>query len=230
MPPQDDHDPTQWNASQIVAHNMAAARELREMTQAEVADALSAATGAKWSATTVAQAEGSVAGTRIRQFTATELVALSRIFDLPITYFFMPSSDPDIGFKTADSPRGGWSWEYLLTLVWSHEDNYPLLADRAAEASSAAHRGKRPHGPLGGTTRTYTVQYSPRDALAAAMYGMARRGLRGTRLPGKEISDLAERLHELAFVLEAFNNYPPSAFLSGPALEEFERRTQQSDD
>lgn len=72
-----------WTASQVVAHNLSRARELRGLTQVQVAERLSRFTGTKWSQATVAQAEGSVSGQRIRQFTANELVALARTFDLP---------------------------------------------------------------------------------------------------------------------------------------------------
>ena len=82
-----------WSASQVVAHNLTQARELRGMTQTEVAERLSQFTGTAWTATTVAQAEGSVTGNRVRQFTANELVALARTFDLPVLYFFLPPED-----------------------------------------------------------------------------------------------------------------------------------------
>ena len=49
-----------WTASQVLAHNLTRARELRGMTQAEIAERLTQFTGSPWSATTVAQAEGSV--------------------------------------------------------------------------------------------------------------------------------------------------------------------------
>ncbi|MGH9269178.1 MAG: hypothetical protein ACRD0D_13520, partial [Acidimicrobiales bacterium] len=77
-------EPRTWNASQVVAHNMTRARQLRGLTQAEIATRLVAFTGNPWSQATVAQAEGSVLGVRVRHFTATELVALARVFDLPV--------------------------------------------------------------------------------------------------------------------------------------------------
>ena len=41
-------NPDRWNPSQIVAHNMTKARELRGLTQTEVAERLSRFTEAKW--------------------------------------------------------------------------------------------------------------------------------------------------------------------------------------
>src|SRR5437660_9602165 len=86
-------DKRRWTASQVVAHNLTRARELRGLTQTEIAERLSRFTGSNWSQATVAQAEGSVGGQRVRQFTANELVALARTFDLPVLVFFLPPDD-----------------------------------------------------------------------------------------------------------------------------------------
>ncbi len=100
-----------WTTSQVVAHNLSRAREMRNLTQTEVAERLAVLTGSKWSATTVAQAEGSVSGQRVRQFTANELTALARTFDLPVLYFFLPPEDEQGAFETPDASPAGWSWE-----------------------------------------------------------------------------------------------------------------------
>ena len=86
-------EPKAWTASQVVAHNLTRARKLRGMSQAEIAERLTRLTGTNWAQATVAQAEGSVSGERVRQFTANELVALARTFDLPLLYFFLPPED-----------------------------------------------------------------------------------------------------------------------------------------
>lgn len=82
----------------------------------EVAERLKRFTGTNWTQTTVAQAEASISGTRVRQFTTNEFVALARTFDLPVLFFFMPPEERR-GFATPDSPPGAWRWEYLL--MWS---------------------------------------------------------------------------------------------------------------
>jgi transcriptional regulator with XRE-family HTH domain len=115
--PKRDQPSQTLSASQVVAHNLTRARELRGLTQAEVAERLSRFTGARWSQVTVAQAEGSVSGQRVRSFSANELVALARTFDLPVLYFFLPPEDKRPGFGAPDSPATGWPWEYLLLLV-----------------------------------------------------------------------------------------------------------------
>src|SRR5207244_9963769 len=123
-----------WTASQVVAHNLTRARELRGLTQSEVAERLSRFTGSNWSQATVAQAEGSVGGQRVRQFTANELVALARTFDLPVLFFFLPPDD-GAGRLMTDDAKGGLPWEYLVVLLLGHRDSFPTLADRAANWS-----------------------------------------------------------------------------------------------
>src|SRR3954447_20920889 len=97
-------DTRAWTAAQVVAHNMSRARELRGLTQAEVAERLSKFTESRWSQATVAQAEASVSSLRVRQFTANELVGLARCFDLPVLYFFLPPEDGANGLAAPDSP------------------------------------------------------------------------------------------------------------------------------
>ena len=41
-------------------------------------------------------------GNRVRQFTANELVALARTFDLPVLYFFLPPEDKAGTLRTPD--------------------------------------------------------------------------------------------------------------------------------
>ena len=75
-------DTRTWTSAQVVAHNMARARQLRGLTQAEVAERLSKFSESRWSQATVAQAEGSVSGPRVRQFTANDVVwNLKRVLD-----------------------------------------------------------------------------------------------------------------------------------------------------
>lgn len=71
-------------------------------------------------------------------FTANELVALARTFDLPMLYFFMPPEDGRLGLAAPHSPAEGWSWEYLLMLVWGHRENFAVVAQRAAPWAHAS--------------------------------------------------------------------------------------------
>ena len=212
-----------WTPAQVVAHNMTRARELRHLTQAEVAERLTKFTESRWSQATVAQAEGSVSGQRVRQFTANELVALARCFGLPVLYFFLPPEDAADGLAAPDSPAKGWPWEYLLLLVWGHRNNFPIVADRAAPWAHASAVLTVPKDDvldavpdtalLAELTRD-RERYTPEDMLAVAFNGLARRRMRGAQLPGEELQTLAASLRGLADALEAFNNYRPGTFLA----------------
>ncbi|MGA5374206.1 helix-turn-helix domain-containing protein [Streptomyces griseoincarnatus] len=76
--------------NQIVAFNMWRARRSQGWSQQDVADLLEKYTGKSWSNASVSAAERSWQGGRPRRFDANEIVALSRIFDEPVAYFFMP--------------------------------------------------------------------------------------------------------------------------------------------
>lgn len=84
----------------------------------------------------MAQAEGSVGGQRVRQFTANELVALARTLDLPVLLFFLPPDDGD-GTLVTDDRRAGLPWEYLLLLVLGHRGNFGVLASGAPTGSTS---------------------------------------------------------------------------------------------
>lgn len=210
-----------WSASQVVAHNLTKARELRGLTQTEIAERLSRLTGTTWTQATVAQAEGSVTGTRVRQFSANELVALARTFDLPVLYFFLPPADGTRAFETADAPAKGWPWEYLLLLVWGHAKNFPAVADRAAPWAHASTivtvpaddvLGPRPEGALLAALTRDRERYTPEDMLAVAFNGLARRRVRGALAAEDDVSSVVESLRGIADTLEAFANRRPGTF------------------
>jgi transcriptional regulator with XRE-family HTH domain len=83
--------------NQLVGYNLFCARQERGWTQAQAAEALEPHLGVRWTVAQVSAAERSVDGTRIRQFTADDIVAFAQAFDVPITYFFLP-------------PRPGATW------------------------------------------------------------------------------------------------------------------------
>jgi transcriptional regulator with XRE-family HTH domain len=225
-----------WTASQVVAHNVSWARRLCGLTQVEVAERLKRFTGTNWTQTTVAQAEGSISGTRVRHFTANELVALARTFDLPVLFFFMPPEDERRGLGTPDSPPGGWRWEYLLMLVWGHRDNFPVMAERAApwaHASSVLVPGAdglddRPddHRPV--KVARSRERITPEDMQALAFNGLLRRCMRGPTQLGQEAQVLAANLRKLADAVEAFDTDPPATYFDPAELRELATRTQRA--
>jgi transcriptional regulator with XRE-family HTH domain len=233
------NDQRRWTASQVVAHNVTRARELRGLTQAEIAERLSRFTGTKWTQATVAQAEGSVGGQRVRQFTANELLALARTFDLPVLFFFMPPDDGD-GRLVTDDARTGLPWEYLLVLVLGHRGTFPLLADRAANWSHLLAQGidipwsdalpdpDARAAEIVGTLR-HREPLLPEDILAAVFHGLATRRMRGARQPGDDIETFANNLRGLADALTAFINYRPGEFVDEQVVAEVaEQRRKRS--
>lgn len=218
-----------------MAHNLTRARQLRGLTQSEIAERLSTFTGTPWSAVTVAQAEGSVTGQRVRQFTANELVALARTFDLPVMYFFLPPEDRSGELRTPDA--GDMPWEYLMLLLWGHRHNFPDVAERAAPWAHASTVLVPDDDVLDPVDDTWLVQdlkrrrehLTPEDMLAAAFNGMARRHIRGS-FAGGDLQKLAENLHRLAYAFEALNGYPPGAFFDTETLRRKARSKGDEDD
>jgi transcriptional regulator with XRE-family HTH domain len=86
--------------NQVVAYNLARAREARGWSQEEAGRRLEPYLGTAWSKATFSQAERSLDPGRSRGFTADEIVAFSRCFGYPVTWFFLP---PPPG--QADVPR-----------------------------------------------------------------------------------------------------------------------------
>jgi len=112
------------SSSVVVAHNMARARRLRGLTQAQVAEHLTRYTEKTWTQVAVAQAERGVTGARMRSFTINELVALARVFDTSVLFLLAPPSDrPDVeialpGDRDLDLDRGD-----ISDLLFGTEDS-----------------------------------------------------------------------------------------------------------
>ena len=88
----------------VVSYNVRAIRERRGMTQQQVADRLATVTGHQLPQASISAMERGFDGERRRRFDAHELYLLSVVFDVPITYFFIPP--PGTGFaELADTGR-----------------------------------------------------------------------------------------------------------------------------
>ena len=111
--------------NQIVAHNVARARELRGWTQEQAAEALAPYLGARLSGPSFSNLERSaVKVDRIKQFSADDLLALSRGFDLPIGFFFTPLPPAmDAGLYAPDAGSKGLDPIVLLDAVLGTPDN-----------------------------------------------------------------------------------------------------------
>jgi transcriptional regulator with XRE-family HTH domain len=118
--------------NQVVGYNLTQAREWKGWTQDELAEALEPYLGKRWSKASVSQAERSVAGKFVRQFTADEIVAFARALDLPLGWFFMPPppwADPatPVKLSTPDRKRYGTALAELVDLVFGDEHGQALL-------------------------------------------------------------------------------------------------------
>ena len=124
-----------FTPNQVVAFNLTQAREWRGWTQDEAAAALEPYLGVRWSKATFSQAERSVAGRFIRNFTADEIVAFARGFELPVTWFFMPPppwAAPGVPSRLVahDDPRFGQPVAMLVDLVFGDDSQQALLTMR----------------------------------------------------------------------------------------------------
>jgi hypothetical protein len=123
-------------ANQVVGFNLQQARLWKGWTQSEAAEALEPFLGKRWSVASVSQAERSVAGKFIRQFTADEIVAFARAFDLPLGWFFLPpppwADEPGVPVKlsTPDATEFGTKLAELIDLVFGTPEQQALLAMR----------------------------------------------------------------------------------------------------
>lgn len=122
--------------NQVVAFNLARAREWKGWTQDQAAEALEPYLGKRWSKASVSQAERSIAGRFVRQFDADEIIAFARAFDLPIGWFFMPpppwSDRPGrpVKLSVPDAKRFGAALAELIDLVFGTEQQQALLTLR----------------------------------------------------------------------------------------------------
>lgn len=146
-----------YSPNQIVALNVARARAVRGWTQEQASAALAPHLGTRWSIASFSAVERSIAGTRVKQFSADELVALARGFDLPLGWFFLPpppEEDAGLATKGEDFFRGG-DMGALLDVILGTETSTPPWRDAllayAAETAAAEAEG-RGRGAAGSAT------------------------------------------------------------------------------
>ena len=87
--------PTPLSANQLVAYNLMRIRKTLGLSQEQAAQRLEPFLGTLWSKAVYSAAERSYHGSRIRQFTADDLVAFALAFGVPVAYFFLPPRPED---------------------------------------------------------------------------------------------------------------------------------------
>jgi hypothetical protein len=112
------HDEGILSPNQVVAFNVAKARLLRGWTQEQAADVLAPYLGSRLSTASFSAIERSVDSDRVREFTADEILAFARGFELPIGWFFTPPSRMQIvGIRTPDTTDAGLDPQVMLDAV-----------------------------------------------------------------------------------------------------------------
>jgi hypothetical protein len=166
-----------WDASQVVAYRLQRAREMRDRTQAWAAERISRFTDTNWTAATLSLAEsGSRSTKRLRSFTAKELVAFARTYDLPVYYFFIPPPGMDVGPSLPGAADAGWG--YFSQLVFGHRDNLQEVREEVA-ASDVDLPEDVPHADRIEGRQSRTLVASPDEIFAALLHGLAAAPSRG---------------------------------------------------
>ena len=129
--------------NQIVAANLAQAREMNGWTQEQAAKEMAPFLGKQWSKATFSVAERSVDGDRVRDFSADELLAFSRAFGLPVTWFFIPP-EPTVegedvpGIAAADAGPRGHELSLVIERLYGTWQEREWLIERLQRLSERA--------------------------------------------------------------------------------------------
>jgi transcriptional regulator with XRE-family HTH domain len=183
--------PRTWTPNQVVAHNLTRARILRGWTQDQAAAELAPYLGFHLSAASFSAIERSIAGSRVKQFTADELVALSRAFDLPLGWWLTPP--PDGAMHTPDHQRTGIDFNELVDIVLGTRDTLPAWTD--ALQKWGAERAK---------TTILTAAERRRAARPAEQIELRARTLVRERFG--DLTEARDVLRRLAEVLDALDD------------------------
>lgn len=147
-----------YTPNQVVALNVARARTMRGWTQEQASNELAPYLGTRWSNASFSAVERSIAGTRVKQFSADELVALARGFDLPIGWFLLPPPpEQDAGLHSAEAGMRGIDMGVLLDVILGTPSSLPPWRD-ALLAYAASTAGVEAKGSGTGAAGSGTLE------------------------------------------------------------------------
>jgi transcriptional regulator with XRE-family HTH domain len=192
-----EHPPLTFDG--LVSYNLLRARELRGYTQAQAAERISAALAKPWSVQVYAAAERAHRSTRVKEFSADELHALSQAFDLPLSWWFLPPA-PTSQVKVRNGDRE-FTGEDIIEWIFPHPASIESAAlnDRtkqlfnqfaAAQASGQAN------------LNSYLGYIHRRNAGLQAMAFSAFKAAGLESVPG-ELMDIARRWQQALGTLQA---------------------------
>lgn len=129
MSPPSTPDRDEINVNAVVSYNLRAIRQRRGLTQDQVAERLAVLTGHLLTQASISAMERGPDGQRRRRFDAHDLYMLSAVFEVPITYFFIPPPAMN-GAELAHTHR---PLHDLVVALLGRERQLPDMHDRVAE-------------------------------------------------------------------------------------------------
>lgn len=128
-----------YSPNQVVAHNVGRARALRGWTQEQAASELSNHLEKRMSRASYSAMERSIGGGRVKQFSADELVALARGFNLPLLWFLLPPPlDDDPGLHVPHTTSRGIEFTEFLDIVFGTSENVEAYREALSKWASDA--------------------------------------------------------------------------------------------
>ncbi|TKA13209.1 helix-turn-helix domain-containing protein [Actinacidiphila oryziradicis] len=170
-----------------MSYNLLRARELRGWTQLEAAERISTCLGKTWSIPVYAAAERAHRSARVKEFSADELVALSRAFRLPLTWWLVPPG-PDTRIKPRSADEAITTDDLLSLLFPAEGEMQTDLENRTATLFSqlAAKAGS-------GQTSAYLEYVNRRNSALQSMIFSAFKAANIESAPA-ELDEIARRL------------------------------------
>lgn len=210
-----------WDASRVVAYRLQRAREMRGKTQEWAATRISTFTDSNWTPATLSLAEsGSRSTKRLRSFTAREVVAFARTYDLPVYYFFIPPPMTGVRPSLPGAPEAGWG--YFSRLVFGHRDNLQEVR-REVAAADVDLPEEVPHSDRIEGRPSQALVASPDEMFAALLQGLAAAPSRGGGLLNADPA----AFRALADYLSDIQNLSSAEMLRGSGLLPSEEPDEQ---
>jgi transcriptional regulator with XRE-family HTH domain len=165
-------DSRELTPNQVVAYNLSRARRRAGLTQEQAAERLERFLGTRWSKAVFSAAERGVDGDRIRHFTADDLYALARAFELPVSYFLCPPTwAEEIGHPDSGESVSAAGWLDMVFDVGEDARNWLLreVVPMTAQTTRALRR-------WGNSLASVVAHRESEVAALAAAAGESREG------------------------------------------------------